>query len=283
MPDVRGTRKFDLHEFDPSTVGDNRICLFVGPRGTGKSTAMRAMLYQKRGIPSGICMSETEESNKFWQKSVPLSFIYPEYDAEAVRLMIKRQRQKHRVVGDSGQLDPTFWVAEDVMGSGELSKCKHARRVFVNGRQWNVFALLALQYVTDLPPKFRGNVDFVFAFRPFSNNDREKLYDYFFSGAFDEWHDFRQTLKQTTEDHMCLVLNNTVNSNDLEKKVFFWKAPVVGEFRAGDQGFWDHHFTNYKDAVEWDSEEEDPRVGVGNHRKIVVNKLPRLQAAGGSV
>lgn len=276
MPDKRGTRKFELHEFDPSTVGDNRICLFIGPRGTGKSTAMRAMLFEKQDIPSGMCMSETEESNRFWQKSIPTTYIYPEYDPEAVRLMIKRQRQKHRRAHDPSTLDPVFWVAEDVMGSGELSKCKHARRVFVNGRQWNVFALLALQYVTDLPPKFRGNVDFVFAFRPFSNTDREKLFEYFFSGAFDEWHDFRQTLKQTTENHECLVLNNTVNSNALEQKVFYWKAPLVEEFQAGDQQYWDFHFANYKDTAEWDSEEEDPRVGVGNHRKIVVNKLPKL-------
>ena len=127
MPDNRGTRKFDLREFDPSVVGNNRICLFIGPRGTGKSTAMKAMLYEKRGIPSGVCMSETEESNKFWQQCIPTSYIYPEYDPEAVRLLIKRQRQKHRTTGSSADLDPVFWVAEDVMGSGELSKCKHAR------------------------------------------------------------------------------------------------------------------------------------------------------------
>ena len=282
MPDSRGTRKFDLHEFDPASVGDNRICLFIGPRGTGKSTAMRAMLYEKRGIPSGICMSETEESNRFWQKSIPKSFIYPEYTSEAIRLLIKRQRNKHRAAGEGGKLDPVFWVAEDVMGSGELSKCKHARRVFVNGRQWNVLALLALQYVTDLPPKFRGNVDFVFAFRPFSNNDREKLFDYFFSGAFDEFHDFRQTLKQTTEDHMCLVLNNTETSNALEKKVFFWRAPRLESFRAGGEAFWEHHLANYKETAEWDSDDDEPLEGARNHRKVVINKLPKLPPATGS-
>ena len=68
-----------LTEFNPETVGDNRICLFIGRRGSGKSTGMRAMLYYKRHIPSGICMSETEESNRFWCQSVPPLYIYPDY------------------------------------------------------------------------------------------------------------------------------------------------------------------------------------------------------------
>lgn len=256
-----------LNEFDPTTIGDNRICLLIGRRGSGKSTAMKTLLWYKRHIPTGVCFSETETSNRFWQSSIPQSFIYDEYNSDAVEMLINVQRKKHKFAGDSDALEPTFLVAEDVMGSGELKKCKHARRVFTNGRQWRIFAILALQYVTDLPPKFRGQVDYVFAYRALSSDDREKLYQYFFSGAFDSYGDFLQTLKACTSDYHCLVLDATKPTNKLEDQVFWWKAPEAPDFKTGSREFWEFHLMNYKED---DDEDEAPDTLNMKHRNLRV-------------
>lgn len=242
-----------LFEFDPETVGDNRICLFIGRRGSGKSTAMRAMLYYKRKIPAGICMSETEESNRFWCQSIPKSFIFPSYKTDAVLDMIETQRAQHKLSTDGSTLSPVFWVAEDVMGSGELSKCKQARRVFTNGRQWGIFCLIALQNTTDLPPRFRGQVDYLFTFRALSAPERERLYGDFFSAAFDSYDEFVACLKKATNDYGCLVLDATKPTNKLDEQVFYWKAPEAPPFKAGSREYWQWHLMNYK-ADEGDDE-----------------------------
>ncbi|KAK9827216.1 hypothetical protein WJX74_010697 [Apatococcus lobatus] len=232
---------------------------------------MKTLLWYKRHIPSGVAMSETEQSNRFWQDCVPKSFIYDEYCSDAVETMINVQRKRHKAVTDPEQMEPVFWVAEDCMGSGELSKCKHARRVFTNGRQWRIFALLSLQYVTDLPPKFRGQVDYVFAYRALAEDDREKLYQYFFSGAFSSYGDFLQVLKACTSDYHCLVLDATKPTNKLDEQVFWWKAPPAPEFKAGSKEFWQFHLMNFKD----DDEDDDMQDPLANrrHRQLKVKML----------
>lgn len=256
-----------LREFDPTTVGDNRICIFIGRRGSGKSTGMRAMLYHKRHIPSGVCMSETEESNKFWCQSVPGSHIFGEYNSDAVLDMINEQRKQHRLTTNKSLHEPIFWVAEDVMGSGELKNCKQAARVFMNGRQWQIFCLLALQYVTDLPPKFRGQVDYVFAYRALSLDDREKLFSYFFSGAFESYSDFVQVLRACTSDYNCLVLDATKPTNKLDEQIFWWKAPEVPQFKAGCPEYWQFHMEKFKGE---DEEDEGFSSTLSKHKRILV-------------
>lgn len=258
----------ELSEFNPETVGDNRICLFIGRRGSGKSTGMRAMLYYKRHIPSGICMSETEESNRFWRQSIPETYIYPEYDTNAVVDLIDQQRRQHKSNPDKATHSPVFWVAEDVMGSGELKSCRQARRVFTNGRQWGIFSLLSLQYVMDLPPKFRGQVDYVFAYRALALEEIEKLYQYFFSGAFETFSDFVQVLKKCTSDYYCLVLDATKPTNNIEEMVYWWKAPDVPDFKAGSREYWEFHIMNFRGD---DSDDEGFQPSLKKQRRLKVN------------
>lgn len=259
-----------LSEFNPESIGDNRVCLFIGKRGSGKSTGMRALMYYKRNIPSGICMSETEESNKFWQQSIPETYIYTQYDTDATMSLINEQRRQHKHIADKSLHKPVFWIAEDVMGSEELSKCKQARRVFTNGRQWGIFAILAMQYIKDLPPKFRGQVDYVFAYRVLSLEDREKLYKDFFSSAFDTYADFHQVLKQCTSDYNCLVLDATKPTNKLEEMVYWWKAPEVPDFKAGSREYWEFHLMNFRND---DSDGEDDVVLKKHHRRLKVKMV----------
>ena len=52
-----------IKKFDPRTIDNNRVCVFIGKRGTGKSTLVADILYHHRNIPIGIVQSATEESN----------------------------------------------------------------------------------------------------------------------------------------------------------------------------------------------------------------------------
>jgi predicted ATPase len=44
-------------------MADDKVCVFIGKRGTGKSTLVTDILWNKRNIPAGIAMSGTEEGN----------------------------------------------------------------------------------------------------------------------------------------------------------------------------------------------------------------------------
>ena len=82
-----------LKKFKPETMADDKVCVFIGKRGTGKSTLVADILYHKKHLPVGIVLSGTEEGNHYYSKHVPDLFIYGDYDKEAIERAIERQRK----------------------------------------------------------------------------------------------------------------------------------------------------------------------------------------------
>ena len=52
-----------LKKFNPATMSDDRVCVFIGKRNTGKSTLVKDIMYHKKHLPAGIVLSGTEEGN----------------------------------------------------------------------------------------------------------------------------------------------------------------------------------------------------------------------------
>ena len=65
-----------LRRFDPSKIADDKVCIFIGKRGSGKSTLVTDILWHKRHIPVGVVMSATEEGNHHYKQFVPDLFIH---------------------------------------------------------------------------------------------------------------------------------------------------------------------------------------------------------------
>jgi hypothetical protein len=73
-----------LRKFKPENMPDDKVCVFIGKRGTGKRCLVTDILYHKKHIPSGIVMSATEEGNHHYKSFVPDLFIHSDYDREVI-------------------------------------------------------------------------------------------------------------------------------------------------------------------------------------------------------
>ena len=73
-----------LRKFKPETITDDRVCVFIGKRNTGKSTLVKDIMYHKKHLPAGIVLSGTEEGNHFYSEFIPDLFIYGDYDRDAI-------------------------------------------------------------------------------------------------------------------------------------------------------------------------------------------------------
>ena len=49
-----------LRKFKPENMADDKVCVFIGKRNTGKSTLVTDILYHKKHLPAGIVLSATE-------------------------------------------------------------------------------------------------------------------------------------------------------------------------------------------------------------------------------
>ena len=230
-----------LKKFDPKKMGDDRICVFIGKRNTGKSYLIRDIMYHKKHIPTGIVQSGTEDGNGFYGNFVPDLFIYNEYDKEAVERVMDRQRK----IVKSGKKSASFMLLDDCMYDNKFLKDTVMRQVFMNGRHYNIFFMLSMQYCMDMPPALRANIDYVFILRENIVANREKLWKNFF-GIFPNFDLFTKTMDACTENFECLVLDNTVKSNKIEDCVFWYKAKYPApKFKVGSPAYWGMHKKMY--------------------------------------
>jgi len=229
-----------LKKFDPSKMADDKVCVFIGKRGTGKSTLVTDILWHKRKIPSGIAMSGTEDGNGHYKQFIPDLFVYGDYNRDAVEKII--ERQKRNVA--AGKATPVFLLMDDCMYDRSFMRDTVIRQLFMNGRHWKIFFMMTTQYCMDMTPMIRTNVDYVFVLRDNVRQNRENLYKAFF-GVFPTFDQFCQVMDACTENYECLVLDNTSKSNNITDCVFWYKGMVRKNFRCGSPAFWQFHQRNY--------------------------------------
>lgn len=230
-----------LKRFDPSRIANDKVCVVIGKRGTGKSTLVTDLLWHKRNIPAGVVMSATEEGNHYYKQFIPDLFIYGDYNKETIEKVIERQK---KLISQNKDI-PTFILLDDCMYNKAFMKDSCIRQCFMNGRHWKIFFVLTMQYCMDLSPDLRANVDYVFILRENVIQNRERLWKSFF-GVFPSFELFNQVMNACTENYECLVLDNTSKSNKLEDCVFYYKAPIRKGFRIGSEAMWKYHQKNYR-------------------------------------
>lgn len=246
--------EYELRRFDPTTIPNNAVCLFIGTRGTGKSTALKDILYHKRSIPSGVVFSQTEVANKFFSDCIPSTFIFPGYDQQVLDRLLRRQKTAKK----KGEGKPCFIVADDCMYDNRtIKKDPNIRLLFMNGRHWDILAFVTMQYALDIDPGLRMNADYVFVFNDIDHNNRKRLYENFF-GIFPSREVFDKVMDACTEDYHCLVLDKRKASNKVEDRVFWYKAKERSNFRVGSSAFWKYHMINYNPEAS-DEDEDVPR------------------------
>jgi hypothetical protein len=223
-----------LRKFNPRSMADDKVCIFIGKRGSGKSCLVTDILYHKRHMPAGIVMSATEDGNHHYGQFMPELFIHGDYNKETIEKVMVRQKK----LVSRGQTNcNAFILLDDCMYDKKFMKDVCIRQLFMNGRHWKLFFMLTMQYCMDLTPDLRANVDYIFILRENIVQNREKLYKNFF-GIFPNFHMFCQVMDSCTEKFGCLVLDNTSKSNRIEDCVFWYRAAEHQNFRIGSPAMW---------------------------------------------
>ena len=255
------TLNLNLKRFLPKSMPDNSTMITLGKRRTGKTTLVLDILHAKRHIPCGVVISGTEESNHTYKGIVPDLFIYSEYKPEILeKIMVRQRKLINKMMNDpSLKINPkVFMILDDVMYDRTIWKSEVIRKIFFNGRHFQVFFMATCQYLMDLPPAIRANLDYTIILREPILSNRTKIHTYF-CGIVPEFKAFCNILDATTANFECLVVDNTSRSTEVSDVLFWYKAKIrdSSTWRVGAPSFWTHHNTKYKKPNDDDDEKVD--------------------------
>lgn len=224
---------------------------------THNSFLTRDIFYHHKNIPSGVVFSGTEEASPFFGNFIPDSFIHSEYDPELMESIMNHQKKKIREAKADGLSETgkhpsnnLFIVLDDMLHDAQnWKKEKTIKSIFFNGRHYNFLFILTMQYPLGITPELRSNIDYIFIFNEPSLKNRRKIYDDY-CGMIPSFDYFCNILDACTQDHECLVVKTSTNSNDLREQVFWYKADAHLNFQVGHPKLWKYHSSNYNKNYE---------------------------------
>ena len=224
--------------------GNHRFLLedFSVVHNTGKTTLIASLLYAKKHIfPVAMAMSGSEDSNGFYRRILPSTFIYNSYNEEKIKDFIRRQKISKEHL-------PNPWAVillDDCTDDTKIFNKPLQNGMYKRGRHWKMWYILSLQYSLDIKPVIRTNVDGVFILREPVLKMRRKLWENYAS-IVPDFTLFCAIMDQLTEDYHAIYIHNAAKSNNWQECIYWYKAPITpSDFKFGCQDYWDFHHARY--------------------------------------
>lgn len=239
---MSGCKQIKVRFLNPDEIPDGSVCVFIGKRKSGKSCAIRDIMWHKKYIPIGQIISGSEKANPFFCDFFPSSYIEEIYTDETLDNILKRQVKIKEFASKQKQLnkrevDTRFLlVFDDCLHDSKWQNTSQMKSVFMNGRHFGIFFILSLQYVIGIPPNLRSNIDYAFIFRESSYQNRKKLYENF-GGSIPSFQMF-SSLMDNLDKYECLVICNDADKVKFTDQVMYWKARMRQPYKFGCETFW---------------------------------------------
>lgn len=257
----------EIKYFDPTKMSKTASVLLIGRRGSGKSTTAEDIMSYQTHIKEGICISPTDNMTGFWSHHIPPLFIHHQYDYNITEEFLDHQDRKWRNYKrdcakrgeepEEGRVEQAFIICDDVTYDQSFFKNKSTRRLYMNGRHYSIFSLVTCQYLMDIGPDLRGQIDYVFILKETNRDTLEKMYKYF-AGVFPSQAAFEETLRCCTENREAMVIDMTVQSYNISDSVFYYKATPRLEYKLGSEDYWKYGADNY--MSEGDDEDDKEKI-----------------------
>jgi hypothetical protein len=241
--------KFQILEFKLEKMVRDPSIVMIAKRGSGKSFITRDIIYHYRHIPGGVVIAPTDRMNSFFKYFFPDLYIH--YDIKETILkkilvrqsmMIEKEKEKKKI---GRKVDPSgILIMDDCLARKKSwAKDESIMEILMNGRHYRLTYILTMQTPLGITPDLRLNFDYVFLLKEDSTINKKKLWDNY-AGMFPSLIAFEKVFSRCTEDYCSMVIDNRKPSENIQEKVFWFKAKER-KFSFGSKVFKDLHKRYY--------------------------------------
>ncbi len=234
-----GQFSFDRIKFSPEMASTGPTIAIIGKRGTGKTFMLRDLMYYFRDVPRVIVFSGSERYNQYFGQFVPQNCIHYEFKAEVLEQLVRDQEEVLKRWHQDKSFDPRVMVVlDDCMWDDTFTRSPIMTYLFFNGRHLRIMLNITMQNPIGLPPRLRGNTDYIFLMNCANPNDRDKIHHNYASAVIYDRGEFDRIMDQMTQDRNIMVLDNAIMSNKLTDRLFYMLAQERTNFRCGSDKLW---------------------------------------------
>lgn len=221
----------------------NPTIIVVGARGSGKSVAMKDIMYRFHlaGVPRCVVFSMTEGANGFFSSFVPSICIYCPVTIESITSVWEQQKvlalkKRLKQIPEDVNIR-LIMILDDIAFDKKLLKCKCLQEIFLNGRHYDCILILSLQYIMSLDVAMRSNADLGVFLADSNGKNRERIFANF-ANCFDELKTFNAVFGTCTENHEAFLIYRKGKSNSVSDSCFYYKADNKLAFEFGSPDVW---------------------------------------------
>ena len=204
---IRTPSEIYMNEFDLNKLCDTPQIMFIGMRGTGKTTLIKHIIHHlhiNKLIDSCVIISPTDRMQSQYKKC--FKNIYHDYNSSILENIIREQQENpdRKIV----------LVLDDCIGKkGSWTSCPIFNDLFGNAKKYKITIFLSMQYPLGFTEKFRSLFDYVCLFSEDYNSNIKRLYNNYCNDM--DYELFAEILRNATNNYNVLIVNNTDQNNKL--------------------------------------------------------------------
>lgn len=244
----------DIFPFRIDRLPDAGFELYLGRRGTGKTTLCRYVTQQspRAQVAMHTVIAGSDRVRQSWAHVVPPLYVH-EPSVDILRDIINDRKKLVSRYTSRGQPFPKemhlVLILDDVASITEFMKSSELRWLASNGRHAEITVRLLAQYVTQVIPEIRSQFDIIYVMATANRRTITTLQNEFVSCVTPRV--FRSVLSALTQDHGALVIDNRSNGMNISDCVFELRASVPVEERPlGSPAFIAYAKAHYLDLMQ---------------------------------
>lgn len=218
---------YNINEWDISKLETSASIMFIGPPGSGKTNMLRYILYAlKDKYPSCVVFSTAEQYDKTFKNIIPELYIYDDFNEKDFEKIYARQEWCS--LNDDVTNPTTIVIIDDCPNARAYFKKHDFEKVIkVGSRRMNMIIIFSTQSPIDFPSGLRSSLSYTFIGKCTNVEDKKKIYKNYFGQAGSQRN--ADYLLRLCENFTFIVINNRIQTGNLEDSVFYIKAPNMDE------------------------------------------------------
>lgn len=235
-------------------IKNGSTIVVLGPRNTGKTTVLRTILYYLNPeIRIPILISNTAHVSRDFNGMIPESLSYQRYDPDMMKKIMRYQVRFFSKINEHERKNPPFKtymmiVMDDVFAQGKKFKNDETFiEIFTEGRQSNITIIAAFHDAMGVPPKVRGQIDYLIITKEHRKKRLQEIYDNYWPFKTDI-NTFKEILSKCTNGYNSMLIDLRHANKPgfgMNNTVFYLEPPnpdFLPKNHIGIRSIWDEHF-----------------------------------------